>query len=342
MIKFNVGATWETRQLDLINELNKSHEGKSKVTEVYGSIGAFPTARSYDRLPIWDDSQFVRYIETAKRYGIDVKWTMNQSCLGNIDLYDETLYRTVVDRMMSMGCHKYVVVIPLMIEFIKIRDPKAWIEVSTINRITSIKEIQNLASYGVNSLCWDVMQNRNTPLIKQAVKYMAQADIQLEMIANEFCVYMCEHRNICYNLSSHNSRRERYGGYPFSRCIERRMMYPQEWIKARFILPSWLKDYQALGVDQFKITGRTHSTDEVIRVLTYYMDQKNPANLLDLWHHIEKLVGGELEAHPFLSCEAISDSDMLEHILLKGGLCEKMICGETCSYCDELYEGVVG
>ena len=337
MIKLNVGSTWEIRQLDLINDLNQ-HYTDTKVTEVYGSIGAYPTARSFDRLPSWDEKRFKDYMTRAKEVGIDVKWTMNQSCLGNLDSLDETMYKHIVRNMLEFDCHKYIVTSPLLIELIREYDPKAWFEMSTISRVTSVKEIQNLSSLGINSLCWDVMQNRNIPLIKQAVKFMSNQGIQLEMIANEFCVYMCEHRNTCYNLSSHNSKRDRFGGYPFSRCIERRMLYPQEWIKARFILPTWLMEYYSLGADQFKITGRTHSTDEVIRVLRHYMDLTNPDDLLDLWHHVEVLVGGKPAGHPVISTQVLEDNDMLGRIMSKGGMCEKLACGVDCTYCDDLFE----
>jgi len=337
-IKINLGATWDVEQLIKINELNALHEN-AVVTEVYGSIGSYPTARSFDRLPAWDNKRFGAYMETALRLGISVKWTMNQSCLGNLESLDEIMYKTIVDHMVAYGQHKYIVAVPLMLQIIKENDADAEIEVSTISRVTTLCELESWLLYGANAICWDVMENRNIPLLKQAAKLCHTYGATLEVIANEFCLYGCIHRNTCYNLSSHNSGRKRFGGYPFSDCISDRVADPVEWVKARFILPSWTRQYMDFGVDKFKITGRTHPTQDVLRVLSYYMDEKDPEDLLSLWHHIEKLVDGT-EQHPVIYTEVLKRESMLDHFIQKGSACRSMPCknGNGCTYCQSLYE----
>ena len=336
-LKINVGCTWDLRQIELISALNKSHTN-TIVTDVYGSIGQFPTARSYDRLPKWDYKRFVDYIAAANKNNIGVKWTMNQSCLGQLDALNLKFYEDMIKQLKLYQCHKYIVVVPLLANIIKSMDPEAWIEVSTIGRTTSIQELQAWVKLGVNSICWDVMENRNFTLLQNAAKYLHDNDVQLEVIVNEFCLFMCVHRNTCYNLSSHNSSRDRFGGYPFTNCISARLDDNAEWLRARFVLPSWISHYDMAGVDQFKITGRTHSTDEVDRVLRYYMDEKDPEDLLSLWHHIEKLVPGTKSVHPTISCEKLNHERFLEHFEKKGHICKSVGCGiGRCTYCGEMF-----
>jgi len=264
---------------------------------------------------------------------------MNQSCLGNLESLDIIMYQTIINHMLAYNQHNYIVAVPLMLKIILEHDPEARIEVSTIARVTTLTELESWLIYGAKAICWDVMENRNISLLKQAAKLCHSYGATLEVIVNEFCLYGCIHRNTCYNLSSHNSGRKRFDGYPFADCIQERVDDPTEWVKARFILPSWTRQYVNFGVDKFKITGRTHPTQEVLRVLGYYMDEQDPSDLLNLWHHIETLVDGK-EQHPKIYTDILNREGMLDHFISKGSACRGTSCkGELgCTYCQSLYE----
>lgn len=342
-VLLNVGATWETDQLDRINQLNQETQD-TKVVEVYGSLGGWATARSQDRIPPWNIQVFNDYLEKAKEYGIDLKWTMNFSCLGKIDDFDWRSYKFLIKQLKKRGVHKYIVAVPLLIGLIKEEDPDALIEISTINRVTSVKEIAELCKMGASSFCWDVMMNRDFDFLSMAADTVNKYGAEVELIVNEFCTFMCPHRNICYNLSSHSSGRKVFNGYPFKNCIELREREPWQWVAARFILPSDLVAYQdKVGINRFKITGRTHSTDELMRVLGYYMRREDPENLLDLWHHINILVGDSVSppSQLFISTGALRERNFLSRFTRAGTRCNLFECGRDCVYCSNAYEKAI-
>jgi len=352
--QFNIGATWDLDQIEGIKALNEDPSSKGKVTSVYGSLSGFNTARSQDRIPDIPMSDAHKYIDAAREIGVGTRWTMNQSCVGTLEDLKSTIRLTndLIGWLKGIDCHEYVVTIPLIAEIILDKDPDAKIEVSTINHITSMQEIDQWAKLGVKGICWDVFQNRNLTFLYRALRHIEKSDFYIELITNELCTFMCHHRSICYNLSSHSSTRDLYGGYPFSRCIAARSGEPWRWVSTRFILPSCIPMYQHLGlflgraedlgINRFKITGRTHTTDTILRILTYYMFQQDPPNLLDLWPHINKLVDDQHNPSTDVNIPTtrLNLHGRMHRLLRVGAYCTHHICGVTCKECITTYNAI--
>ena len=72
----------------------------------------------------------------------------------------------------------------------------------------------------------------------------------------------CIFRDHCYELHSIGYTKEDsiYYDYPMSRCIQSRSK-ATDWIKMNFIRPEDLKLYNTIGINHFKITGRTGRAD---------------------------------------------------------------------------------
>lgn len=343
-LSFNVGCTWDRDQLWAIHDLNKEFGHKVRVDEVYGSTRYLPSARAMDRIPDVDPDQVEVYVEEARRLGVDIKWTLNQSCVGATQLLKDNImeFYTLINILHQLGIDKFIVSTPLLLEVVHEVNPAAEVEVSTISRITSLKEIDTWRKLGASGICWDVMQNRDIDMLMNACARAHQLMMYVEVIVNEFCTFMCVHRNLCYNLSSHNSGREAFDGYPFSRCIKERVDEPWQWLATRFIMPSWLRMYYNIGVDKFKMTGRTHPTPEVIRVLRHYMSETDPDNVLDLWHHVNILVGDEHNPSRelFIPSKGLNNAGFINKFWSKGHMCRTNSC-YTCGYCRTVYNNIV-
>ena len=199
-----------------------------------------------------------------------------------------------------------------------------------------MKALKDWANLDVDTLCWDVMENRNFPLLEAAAKPRKGS---IEVLVNELCTYGCIYRNHCYDLSSHSSSRLPYGRYPFAWCIQQRNMHPWEWIASRFVLPEHLDYYASLGVDAFKISGRTSSWKALLPVVEYYMKRESPDNLLDLWAHVNPLVGDihRPEKELYISTTQLKKTSWLHSF--RTAECS-ISCQQTCFRCNRLFDQI--
>ena len=129
--------------------------------------------------------------------------------------------------------------------------------------------------------------------------------------------------------------------YPFDLCTQKRAENPILWIKAPFILPEWLKLYnEQFGITSFKITGRTHPINSILKTIEMYLSQKTDSlmSIEELWGY--GLPGNKLRNPIFIPAKKIADSQYLYGVFLFGG-CGKAICGEECNVCHIFLEGLL-
>ncbi len=337
MTQLNVGwAGLSEEFLDEIIRLNDIYP-ETRVTEMYGSArGLGKTARSEDRLPAADFKRLEYLVYKAHQYGICLKWTLNFSCFGGMQDLGWPEYRRMVARLMDIGVRRYIVTIPLIAELMRTDFPSSVLEVSTISRVTSITSLRDWYGLGVDGVCWDVMENRNYTLLDHGCNLSKERGGYVEVLVNELCTMDCLYRNHCYNLSSHNSTRTAHIGYPFGWCISTRAHEPWRWIATRFVLPEHLTYYEQLGVDRFKISGRTWPPDKILPIIKCYMRRESPPNLLDLWPHVNPLVEDSTRPEQDL---LISTKHLKALKFLEGfrGYCSTR-CQVSCRYCNEVFE----
>lgn len=338
-ISLNVGNLWTHSFLDKVIAWNREFEGKVRVDSLYGSVsGLTPTARSMDRIPhlTWDQAE--AFVHKVRSHGIAIRYTLNASCIGPMQ-YFEPNWRTnlegVVRMLDSIGVKEWTVTSPLILELLKDLFPTSFVEVSTIAEVATPEAAERWEAIGADAVNVSIHINRDFRTLGHINKALP-----VTVLANEACLYRCPWRQDCYNLSSHDSIRsvEHFNYYPFRRCNELRIKNPVEWLRARLVLPQWMKVYQELtGVNRFKITGRTHPESIVLPILRAYMEQYWGDNLCDLWPTIAHLgETREPKATTYISCSGLDVLKFLGHWSkwpMDGDPCVGMACGADCSYC---------
>jgi len=340
-ILLNAGNIWTDEYLDKVIELNEQHSD-IKVGSLFGSISKLtPTARSADRIPFREWSFIDRYIDRAQKNDVAIRYTLNQSCIGSMQefLYGwGTKLKDDITELHNMGVHEWIITSPLLMELLRDLFPSDFLEVSTIAEVATAEDARRWMQLGANGVNIAGSINRHFSRIEEIV----ETGITVSILANEACLFRCPWRRECYNLSSHDSLRseELFGFYPFRRCNEVRLAHPEEWIKARMVLPQWMKVYQQqIGVNWFKIAYRTHPFEVAIPMLEAYMSQDFKGNLCDLWPTISHL-GNTPEPREVtrISCEKLDEAKMLHWFVRYGSACNSKVCGEGCTYCERLYE----
>lgn len=351
---FKVGTNFDIELLKDLIELNKSSK-KNKVTELYGSdrAHAMLAARPDFRLPDVDEDQFETYVKTATEAGIGFNYTMNSiipygSKLQFANHLDEIAY--FIKYLEEVGVSRITVANPMMLELIrnKVRSGIE-IEVSTIMHVDTVTQIRYLfEKYGVRKVCCNLNKNRDFKFLEAASKYCHENGIIFELMVNEFCGVggsdfstHCIYRDSCYICHATNhtlADTMLFDEYPMRLCTQSRNENPANWLRVRFIRPEDVKVYNNIGINHFKITGRTGSTAYIIRTVKSYLDESYDGNLLGLWKPLESIKDGSVESiHPYNI-----PSKSLDGFIKKWSEghhnCDNEVCGETCRYCEEFYK----
>ncbi len=348
MIYLNCGNLWTMEYLNKVIELNSKYHSdipssdSIKIKSLYGSIAKLtPTARSADRLPSLGWPDIDRYISRVLDHNINIRYTLNQSCIGSLqDFRDEwnSRLRDNVRELHSIGVKEWTITSPLLMALMRDLFPDDLLEVSTIVEITTPEDFVRWKKLGADGVNVSTSINRDFGALKQIVN----AGCEVTILANEACLFRCPLRRECYNLSSHNSQRseELFDHYPFRWCNQVRMDDPVEWVMSRMVLPQWMIEYQRiLGIAWFKIAFRTHPYETAIPILEAYMSQDFRGNLVDLWPTIAHL-GHTIEPKniTYISSQDLCDMHFLQYFERHGSQCKSKLCGINCSHCYDTYK----
>jgi len=337
-ISINAGNLWTHSYLDKVIQLNKKYQDV-QVKSLFGSIAHLtPTARSFDRIPDRPGDFIEAYVKKAKENGINIRYTLNQSCIGSIqdfrDYFDNSL-KAILYWLRSIGVDEWTVASPLLIELLGNMFPDDFIEVSTIAEVSTVQDAVRWSDLGANAVNVSTSINRDFKRLLSIGK-----ELQVSILCNEACLFRCAWRRECYNLSSHDSRRSEglFGYYPFSRCNEVRLEHPEEWLRSRLVVPQWIPEYENRStVTNFKVAYRTHPEEVAIPLLEAYMRLYFTGNLCALWPTISKL-GNTPEPKDVtnIPCDKLDELMFINH-WFDGDLCSNQVCDVSCFHCSNIY-----
>lgn len=333
IIELNVGTDFDISVLRSIIEMNEKSD-EVKVTEVYGSLRSeyidMPSARPDFRLSNSDKANFEEYIKVAAENGISINYTANASFNRSIDEYasKKEEISDVFKYLESVGVNSVIIANPLLVEIVT-ECTGLKIKISTIQGINKPSVIKHYAKGHVNKICADIYTNRNIPLLKAMQDEANKYNIEIELLANEICLYgdaPCSSilRSSCYTHSSMGGNKDKlFNNWPFERCQRARQEYPICWLKIPYILPQYLKYYKEhTGIHNFKITGRTNTHEYLLRTLKAYMDMEYTGSIPEL----------------FMLPQNISNNDVLIYTkeLEEMGFFDNLLNNKQCDYrCEE-------
>lgn len=350
-----IGSNFDYLLIDKIKEINDKYTG-SIIDEVYGSRreSSKLTARPAFRLPDIDRKDFCEYVRQLKNAGISFNYTLNSSYLGSKEEIqkNESTILEYISFLSKSGVDIITVTLPLMAEYIRSIDKKIGIEISTIAHIDTVTQVAIWRErYGICKVCGNLYKNREVKFLKSLADYCNTNNITLSVMVNEFCgnglgensgASNCIYRDHCYSLHSIGYNREDsiFCDYPMGRCIQSRAK-ATDWLKMHFIRPEDLRLYNAIGINHFKITGRTGSTNYILKVAEAYADGYFAGNLLELWKHLETIDNAKDDSTFMPNCYI--DNRKLENFLNfwfenEQHNCANEECGVSCNYCESFYD----
>lgn len=354
MNKFKIGTNFDLKLIDEIAAENKVNLLENKVVEIYGSVkqDAALSARPDFRLPDVSREQLEHYVKYAKENGINFNYTLNsiqpmESKANFVEHIDEV--KALIEYLTNIGVYRITVANPMLLEVIDKIDKHPLIELSTIAHIDTVTQIRYyFEHYGVTKICANVNKNRNFKWLEAAAKYCNDNGIELELMANEFCgvggsdyATHCIYRDSCYICHSTNHTKEDtllLDSYPMKQCTMSRNVNPANWLKVKFIRPEDLHFYNDIGIKNFKLTGRTATTEYLVKVLHAYMTENWDGNLLGLWKPLESITHEKDESFAAYNLPNKKLANFIKNWAIAKKDCDNEVCGQTCRFCENWYE----
>lgn len=317
------------------------------IDTVYGKVqrDVIGGGRPSQALPEVSRDEVAEHIRAVHQMGFQFNYLLNSSCIGNLASTADfdTTFREYMDWIVRIGADWVTVSIPYLIEIILRHYPGVKVSVSVFAHVDSVDQALYYESFGVHEITIVQLYNRDFEYLK---KFRELLSCDLQIIANNACLYGCPYRRYHANINSHSTQmgQECIGfDYPTVSCTRKRLESPEEFIKSPWIRPEDTAVYESIGIDKFKISGRTKSTPWLINTINSYAHMRSPANLADLLSipngpgsFRQKSYEGAESAGVFI------DSEKLNGFIepFKRSSCQSRDCS-ICGYCREVAERAV-
>jgi len=249
-------------------------------TSMIGSGGRGP-----DSIHMMED-QAVEYIKQAHSAGLKFDYILNAPSMGNME-WDENIHQELLEHLRwitSIGVDSVTVTIPYLIELIKRQFPHLQVRVSTIAHVNSVARAKSFESLGADSITLDINVNRDFTLLK-AIRN--SVNCELTILLNNLCLYQCpyeyyHHDSLGHASQSYNQLNGHYEDYCVIRCTLDRLLDTSQVIKCRWVRPEDIHIYEEIGMDMFKTSGRSMSTERILNGATAYSSRHYQGNLYDI------------------------------------------------------------
>jgi len=237
-------------------------------------------------LPQVTREQVADFVRACHEHGLKFNYLLNALCLGNRQ-YSREGFRQIVELIewvAEIGCDTVTVGTPYMVEMVKKYAPELRIKVSTVARVNNVQMARRYEDMGVDEIIIDENINRNFRMLR-AIREAVECE--LELIVNGCCLWPCPMMNEHVLSDGHASQDHLVNSHcylqlPHFRCTRERFSKPVEIIKARWIRPEDIAEYEAIGYRKFKVVERFKNTRALLHHVNAYARRRYDGNLLDL------------------------------------------------------------
>jgi collagenase-like PrtC family protease len=354
---YKLGCNFDPILIDKVSALNAKYKHLGvQVDEFYGSdrAHAFLAARPDFRLPDISKLDFEQYVKNSLDAGIRFNYTMNSINPGSKRDIAENLQsiKDFIKYLEDIGVYRITVANLLIAEIIREVSSTIRIELSTIAHTDTVTQLKYLKdTFDIDKVCGNLAKNRNKRFLKQAADYCSENGMSYEIMLNEFCgvgsegaTTHCTFRDSCYIAHASDKTQEDamlFDTYPMKYCIFARKVDVSSWLKLRWVRPEDIYRYEELGIKNFKITGRTGTTEYITAMAEAYLSRSWEGNLLQLWKPLETIFNhkNELDQEHNINIPNKTLNKFVGKWFSGDGFrCEEELCGSTCRYCHDYFD----
>ena len=281
-MKYSVACNWDPELLECL-----SHESSS-VDTIFGQItdDPFGGGRGSFLAPKVLREQAEEFIVDARKRGFHFNYLLNGACQDNLEMTREG-NRVLFDHIewvASTGADMVTITLPIMLVWIKHHFPHFKVVVSSWARVANVKRAKYWEDIGADQIVLAEYATRDFAALNSLRRTLR---CKLEVIANPSCLYMCYLDTNHINMMSHSAQGGHIsGGFVLDHCQvycqRMKLGKPDELIKARWIRPEDVGDYDEIGIDSLKLLERFRNTETMMQVVRAYEQRRFDGNLVEL------------------------------------------------------------
>lgn len=284
-MKFSVPTNWQNDLLALFSS--------PEINEVYGKlaedfVGGGRNAYSLSNI---SKGRLKTYLQQIHQNNCEFNYLLNASCLGGKEFTrrgQKEIFK-LLDWLVKIGVDSVTISIPYLAEMIKRNYPSLKIMVSVMAHVDSVEKAKFWESFGACSITLlHTKLNRNFKLLEQIRK---NVKCQLQLMANNHCLYNCPLEGYHELFASHGSQSKNFNGnfifdYCYLTCRYKKISDPALLISSPWIRPEDIGVYEQIGIDNIKLVDRRLPSNELVRIICAYTNREYTGNLLDLFPNL--------------------------------------------------------
>jgi collagenase-like PrtC family protease len=341
-VQLTVATNWDPV---LIEKL-----AKFPVKDIYGCAPYNPVGGGRPGYILRDASKeaIEEYIKQIHNHKMQFTYLLNAPCMSNME-YDREFYRSLINYIQwisDIGTDNVVLTTPFLVQTIREQFPKLKIRISTIAHVNSVNRAKFYEAMGASEITPDTMINRDFRTLEKMQKALKKCAVV--PIVTDGCLFQCPFRLYHYNCLGHASQTQSnrfYIDISVLSCSAIKFSNPTEVIKCRWIRPEDIPQYEAIGINKFKIAGRRMSAEWILRSVKAFSERKYEGNLVDIIEGFDMSFGNLQDKDPTLTfskplgkegtARLVIDNTKLNGFInfFKEQNCNAM-CDE-CNYCEK-------
>jgi len=285
-MKLSVPTSWDNSLVEKLKELNAETKN---IHELYGTMRAsvLGGGRPSAILPDVSFAQVKEHIDFVHSRGFSFNYLVNAPCHGGKEFepkFRDKMFE-YLDWVNNLNVDIVTLSNPYLVELVRKEYPSLKIKISSFAYVNSV----NIAGYydqlGADRITLGIGLTRRLGKLRK-IRESTRAD--LEVIVNANCIFDCPLTGYHSRLNGHESLEQEDGkpplfvDYPVFKCFQKRLLSPEEMIKSCWIRPEDIRIYEEIGIEHFKLAGRTFPNEWILRCAEAYSHRKHGGNLLDL------------------------------------------------------------
>ena len=300
---------WNKAILDEIIAQNKEDSSNNIfISELYGVLpkGILGHGRSQSTLSKISPDEAIEFRKYVKQKGIKFNYLLNSPQF----IEKGTKLEEVIEYIDWVGNElkpdAVIITSYELMQIIRNKFKDLPIHISTIARISKEKDIEKYLDINPERIIVQHDVNRNFEDLKEIIKRGQKLEINIELMLTESCLRRCSYMQDHYNLVGIGKDDKLF----HFKCNKEKVLFPREILKSNFIRPEDISFYEGMGVNNFKITGRSKKAEWLPLVTKAYLERDFKGNIIRLlgidpninaekWIYINnKALNGFLENFP--------------------------------------------
>jgi collagenase-like PrtC family protease len=290
-MRLSVGANWDWRLLE-------ETAAYDTVTDFFGAspvgvIGGLPPDRVGPNLARFTKETVEEYIREIHRQGRTFTYVLNEPTMGSREFRPEVVrsVRRLLDWISEQAIENVTIAIPHFIRLVRRHYPQLKIKTSFNAMTQSVEQARMFEDMGVSLICLHLSMNLDFEKLRA---FTRKVSVPLQLLAPENVVRSCVNMHNIYHTNTTCALSSGFFGaqpdvdtnrvvtYVQSWCHYVRLWNPDEILKGGHIRPEDIHHYEALGIQDFKLSPRSIATDGLVRRVKAYSARKYDGNLLDI------------------------------------------------------------